>query len=305
MTTPNAFDRWIEHTDNGETSSAVMRAEIEKTRERLGDTVEALGAQLNPTNLKRRVKESVREATIGKVQHMATNTKERIAASGRSLAETIRENPIPAAMAAAGIGWLLLSRNEQRPASTRFTSGEPDEFAIPDESYHEGGGVRAKVRDVAENVAEKAQDLTEKAQDVTQRAVDKVKNTGARVAEKARYTGDRLSTRADDARYHVRETARTAARRVENQYEDSPIAVGAVALAVGLAIGLTVPSTRKETELMGDARDKLVDKTRETIADTTDKVERVVQKAMPEVKNVVRDAAREVREAARDEGLTG
>ena len=304
MTTPNKFERWIEHTDNGESSSDVIRAEIEKTRERLGETVEALGAQLNPTNLKRRVKEGVREATIGKVQHMATNTKERIAASGRSLAETIRENPIPAAMAAAGIGWLLLSSREQRPSTTRFTNGEPDEFAIPDESYHEGG-VRAKVRDVAENVAERAQDLTEKAQDATQRAVDKVRNTGARVAEKARYTGDRLTTRADDASWRVRETARTTARRVENQYAESPIGVGAVALAVGLAIGLSVPGTRKETQLMGDARDKLVDKTRETIADTTDKVERVVQKALPEVKNVVRDAAREVREAARDEGLPG
>ena len=304
MTRPNEFAHALPHTDNGDSSSAAIRDEIEKTRERLGETVEALGAQLNPTNLKRRVKEGVREATIGKVQHMATNTKERIAASGRSIADTIRENPLPAAMAAAGIGWLLLSSREQRPSTTRFTNGEPDEFAIPDESYHEGG-VRAKVRDVAENVAERAQDLTEKAQDATQRAVDKVRNTGARVAEKARYTGDRLTTRADDASWRVRETARTTARRVENQYAESPIGVGAVALAVGLAIGLSVPGTRKETQLMGDARDKLVDKTRETIADTTDKVERVVQKALPEVKNVVRDAAREVREAARDEGLPG
>ena len=56
---------------------------------------------------------------------------------------------------------------------------------------------------------------------------------------------------------------------------------------------------------MGDARDRLMDKTRERIADTTEKVERVVKRALPEVKEVVRDAAREVRESARDEGLTG
>lgn len=304
MTSPKEFRHSIEHTDDGESSSAVIRAEIEKTRERLGETVEALGAQLNPTNLKRRVKESVREATIGKVQDMATNTKERIAETSRGLAQTIRDNPLPAAMAAAGIGWLLLSSREQRPSAVRFTNGEPDEFAIPDESYGEAG-VRAKVRDVAENVAEKAQDLTEKAQDATQRAVQKVRNTGERVVERARATGDRLTSRADDVSYRVREGARTTARRVENQFEESPIGIGAVALAMGLAIGLSVPATRKETELMGDARDKLVDKTRERIADTTDKVERVVQKALPEVKNVVRDAAREVRESARDEGLSG
>ena len=300
MTSPKEF----RHTDNGEDSSAVIRAEIEKTRERLGETVEALGAQLNPTNLKRRVKDSVREATIGKVQDMANNTKERIAESSRGLAQTIRDNPLPAAMAAAGIGWLLLSSRDQRPNTVRFTNGEPDEYAIPDESYQEGG-IREKVRDVAGNVAEKAQDLTEKAQDATQRAVEKVRNTGERVVERARATGDRLTSRADDVSYRVREGARTTARRVENQFEESPIGIGAVALAMGLAIGLSVPATRKETELMGDARDKLVDRTRERIADTTDKVERVVQKALPEVKNVVRDAAREVREAARDEGLSG
>jgi hypothetical protein len=92
---------------------------------------------------------------------------------------------------------------------------------------------------------------------------------------------------------------------VETKYEESPMGIGAVALALGLAIGLSVPGTRKETELMGDARDRLLDKTRERIADTTDKVERVVQKALPEVKEVVREAARDVRGAARDEGLTG
>lgn len=296
--------RTVDHTDNGETSSAVIRAEIEKTRERLGETIEALGAQLNPTNLKRRVREGVREATIGKVQDMATNTRERIAETGRGLAQTIRENPLPAAMAAAGIGWLLLSSREQRPTTTRFTNGEPDEFAIPDESYQESG-VRARVRDVAGNVADKANDLKEKAQEVTQQAVQKVRNTGERAVERARATGDRLTSRADEAAYRVRETARTTARRVEHQFEESPIGIGAVALAMGLAIGLSIPGTRKEAELMGDARDKLADRTREKIADTTDKVERVVQKALPEVKSVVRDAAREVRETARDEGLSG
>jgi hypothetical protein len=49
---------------------------------------------------------------------------------------------------------------------------------------------------------------------------------------------------------------------------------------------------------MGDARDKLVDKTRERLAETTEKVEKVVERALPEVQNVVR-------EAARDEGLSG
>jgi ElaB/YqjD/DUF883 family membrane-anchored ribosome-binding protein len=304
MTASNEFTGALHRSNDDDSSSATIRAEIEKTRARLGETVEALGAQLNPTHLKERVKESVREATIGRVQHMASNTRDRIAETGRGLAQTIRENPLPAAMAAAGIGWLLISNRDQRPATRRFTNGEPDEFAIPDESYGESG-VRARVRNVAENVADKASDLTERAQDATQRAVQRAKETGDRVVERTKEAGDRISSKADETMYRVRQTARTTARRVENQYEESPMAMGAVALAIGLAVGLSVPGTRKETELMGDARDRLVDKTRERIADTTDKVERVVQRALPEVKEVVRDAAREVRAAARDEGLSG
>jgi ElaB/YqjD/DUF883 family membrane-anchored ribosome-binding protein len=303
MTTPREYRDASSLSDADD--SSVIRAEIEQTRARLGDTVEALGAQLNPTNLKQRVKDGVREATIGRVQHMASNTRDRIAETSRGLAQTIRENPLPAAMAAAGIGWLLLSGSEKRSTPRRFTNGEPDEFAIPDESYHEGSGVRSRVRDVAGNVADTAQDLTERAQEATQKAVQRAKDTGERVVERVRETGDRLTSKADATMYRVRDTARTTARRVENQYDESPIGLGAVALALGLAVGLSVPRTRKETELMGEARDRLMDKTRERIADTTDKVERVVQRALPEVKEVVRDAAREVRDAARDEGLSG
>ena len=306
MNIPNELTRALE---DGESSPDSIRVEIARTRERLDETVEALGAQLNPTNLKQRVKDGVREATIGRVQQMASNTKDRIAETGRSLADTIRENPLPAAMAAAGIGWLLLSSRNERPrTTTRYMDGEPDEFAIPDESYH-STGVRARARNVADNVAEKAHDIGERAQEVTQRAVQSAKETGERVVQKARETGQRIGDRTDDALVRVRRTARSTAERVETQYEESPMGIGAVALALGLAIGFSVPSSRKETELMGDARDRLMDRTRERIADTTEKVERVVQKALPEVKEVVREAARDVRETARetmrDEGLPG
>lgn len=283
MTTPREF---LLHQPTGDEdpSPAAIRAEIDRTRQRLGDTVEALGAQLNPSHLKQRVKDSVREATIGKVQQMASNTKERINETGRGLAQTIRDNPLPAAMAAAGIGWLLLSNRDTRD-TPRF-AGLPDDSFTRDESYGTSG-IKAGVRNVAENVAEKAHDLTEKAQDATNRVVDKVKRTGDVVADKA-----------DVAMQRAQETARTTTRRVEHQFEENPMGLGAVALALGLAIGFSVPATRKEAVLMGDARDKLLDSAREKVAETTEKVEHVVERAIPQVQSVIRDAARE-------EGLTG
>ena len=276
-------------------SPEAIRADIERTRERLGENVEALGAQLNPSHLTQKVKDSVREATIGRVQHMATNTRERIVDTGRTLADTIRENPMPAALAAAGIGWLLLSSRDQRRPTTRYIDGEPENYSMADASDGEsriGAGVR--------NVADKAKEIGEKAQEVTSQAMSKARETGERVAQKARETGDRVSTATSEAVDRTKARARVAARRVENKYEENPMGMGAVALAIGLAIGFSLPRTDKEAAIMGDARDKFVDKARERVADTTEQVETIVDRALPEVKNVIREAARDVRESVRD-----
>ena len=281
MTTPYGNSRDAESA--GAASASAIRADIERTRERLGATVEALGAQLNPSNLKQRVKDSVREATIGKVQHMASNTTERITETGRGLAQVIRDNPLPAAVAAAGLGWLILSSRDQRE-TRRFAGVDPYEFGNSGESGQ--SKVRETVRNIAGTVADKAHDLTERAGEATQRVVDKAREAGEIVAEKA-----------DAAVHNVQARTSSGTRRLGNQFEDTPIGMGAVALALGLAIGMSVPATRKEAALMGDARDKLLDKTRERVADTAQKVERVVERALPEVKTVVRDAAR-------DEGLS-
>jgi hypothetical protein len=281
MTTPYEDSRDAEPADGA--SASAIRADIARTRERLGATVDALRAPHNPSTLKQRVKDSVREATIGKVQQMASNTTEKINETGRGLAQIIRDNPLPAAVAAAGLGWLILSSRDQRE-TRRFAGVDPYEFGNRSESGP--SKVRESIRNVAGSVADKAHDLTERAGDATQRVVEKAKETGELVAEKA-----------DAAVHRVQEGARTSTRRVGNQFDETPIGMGAVALALGLAIGMSVPATRREVALMGDARDKLLDKTREKVADTADRVERVVERALPDVKNVVRDAAR-------DEGLS-
>lgn len=262
---------------SGGVTSGDIRADIEQTRERLGETVGALGAQLNPSHLTQRVKDSVRDATIGRVQTMANKTKERVADSGRGIANVIRENPLPAAMVAAGVGWMLLSNRGKRDAYIdSYMSEEPNaaKRVVP-------GAVS-----VTEGIASKAQDLS---QDVA----DKAKSTAHDVADTVKTTAqdvaDTVKTKAQDVAYQ----AKRATYRVEDKFEESPIALGAFAAAIGLAVGLAVPSSRKESEVMGGARDELLGKAREQISQATDKVEKVVERAAPEVETVIRDVARE------------
>ncbi len=318
MTTPRDYSRAVTPVDDLDATSNAIRADIERTRERLGETVEALGAQLNPTHLKQRVKDSVREATIGRVQHMASMTRERINETGRGLAQTIRDNPIPAAVAAAGIGWLIMNSREgrARPALRRAARRRlADE--LPDETFepYESRALRGDVGDIAEDVRERAHDLSERVQETAQRAGERAPEVRDRVAERAQEVRERVAERAHEARVRlaerarsarraiadtasgagrrVREGARSTARAVEDRYDESPIGMGAVALAIGLVFGYALPSTRGEGRVMGRARDRLVERARERVADARERVEGVVDRAMPEVQSAVRDAARE------------
>lgn len=81
---------------------AAIRAEISETRARMSDTLSELGERLNPHVIQEqvttRVKEGIREATIGRVEHMARSAANTVSATRSGITDTIRDNPVPAAM---------------------------------------------------------------------------------------------------------------------------------------------------------------------------------------------------------------
>jgi ElaB/YqjD/DUF883 family membrane-anchored ribosome-binding protein len=298
MTMPGHPDR-----DGDDRNTAAIRADIERTRARLGVTVEALGAQLNPSHLAQRAKDSLREATIGKVQHMASNTKARIGETGRGLADTIRENPIPAAMVAAGIGWLLL-KGRDTPRPSRFHDGAEiyrDDRAEFDEHgsriRNVASSVTGRMNEVKDKAAERMSEVKDKAQEAAGKVTSSAQDVAHRVTDTAKEAGQRVSQKAGEVASEVRNRTRMASDRVGSEFEENPLALGGVALALGMAVGMTVPRTRREVEMLGDKRDQLMEKAREQVAVTTQKVEGVIERALPEVQAVVKEAARE-------EGLT-
>ena len=260
-----------------EQSADAIRADIDATRGRLGDNVEALGAHLNPSLLKQRVKDGVREATIGRVQTMASNAKERVVDTSRSVVDVIRENPIPAAMIAGGLGWLLFSRRSE-PRSEYGPVLDADVDATAASSSEPG-----RMHQLA---------------DSARGAVDKVKS-GASSAAHGVASGAQAAAHGVASGIHtVADRTTSGARQVGDHLQENPMVMGAVAAAVGIAVGLSIPVTDRESRLMGAKRDALIDKAKETVSDTKEKVKHVAQTVVPEIGNTIRNAARE-------EGLTG
>ena len=77
---------------------AASRAEIERTRTDMSETVDAIQNKLSPQNLKEQAKEQ------------ATGTAK---GAGSTIMQTIRENPLPAALTGIGLGWLFMSARKQ------------------------------------------------------------------------------------------------------------------------------------------------------------------------------------------------
>jgi ElaB/YqjD/DUF883 family membrane-anchored ribosome-binding protein len=117
-------------------------------------------------------------------------------------------------------------------------------------------------------------------------ASDRSARTMARDAvERSQQVMQRTGQRMQDTTARAQHQARRMA------YEN-PLMMGAVAAIAGLAIGMALPRTERENELMGEARDSLVERGRETVRDTAEKVQGVAQDVQRIVTNTVTGTTR-------------
>jgi ElaB/YqjD/DUF883 family membrane-anchored ribosome-binding protein len=286
---------------------AAIRAGIRETRERLGDTLEALGERLNPhqltQDLTQRIKHDIRDATIGRVEHMARHAADRVHETRSSMMDTIRENPIPAAMVGIGLGWLFMNRRR-----TESHAPNRDAYAAyrqPRVDAYDTGAYGAGAYDSryaagpaagAYGAGHPQRDHPADAPGALDRARDRAQETAHQVADRTQHAAHEVAERTRHAGQAVAHQTRAQVRRVEDRFEEQPLVVGAATLALGLAAGLALPVSDREVQLMGDARDRLVDRVKDVAEETAGKVQHVASRVMDEAQTTARDAAR-------DEGL--
>ncbi len=294
--------------------AATIRAEINETRERLSDTLSEIGERLNPHVVKEqvteRVKEGIREATIGRVEHMARSAADTVNSTRSGITATVRDNPVPAAMVAIGLAWMMF--NGKRESSSdysrrynEFGDGDDTRSAGPysrsstfagsypyDRDYQETdaegrvsrvvGDVRDRVSNTAHNVADSVKDRAGDLADRGRQLVDRGRDTAGNVAST-------VSSKARNVSHAVADRTSRGARRIEDTFYENPLAIGAVTVAVGVMAGLAVPRTDREVQLMGDARERVADKVRDVAHDATDKAKQVAGRVVDETKRVVKE----------------
>ena len=233
-----------------------IRSEIEDTRAEMSQTINEIQERLSPEHLMGQVKETVRDATIGKVERVMETIGEvtepareamsragsTIKEAGTSVGNRIWANPIPIALIGLGVGMLWMrSRRGNGHDYTRNTSLRPSRQNL-------SGGGQTRYTGTSSGT------------------LDQVKDSASNLAHRSTEALGDLGSRA-------RESANSVGTRFGQLMRDNPLAVGAVAVAAGTAVGLALPSTRLESEYIGETSERLVDKAQEVARGAIDKVQ--------------------------------
>ena len=247
--------------DDPEARVDQLTNEIDETREDLSETIEAIGDKLDPGNIAREASQTVRSATVGKVEQMTYGAQEtwrdvRTGDTG-SIVDTITSNPIPAGMVALGLGMLLMNRGKQaqfRGYENRQRPWQSSEWDRPSGERSAADRLGATVGGAGERFGEVA--------DEAGRMVGEV--TGS-IGE----TADRLPRQA--GRY-----VEQGGSQITRFIDENPFGAGVIAVAAGAALGMLLPTTPLERDAIGPARDQVVDKVEGTVHQALDKVEEQV-----------------------------
>jgi ElaB/YqjD/DUF883 family membrane-anchored ribosome-binding protein len=247
--------------------------DIATTRSEMSQTVDELGERLAPSAVADRAGEAVREATIGKIEakvndvtnaasDFATNAGQTAQEAGSGIAETIRRNPIPAAMAGIGLGWLFMNRQGGRTSWTSSGRTVRTSWAAADDGWRRAD---RPYDDRYDNPS-----IGDRARDVSSSVGDAADN--ARRAAEQRL--DDIGVNASRAADQVGTTATQAMTQAQQAVESNPLAFGAIAVAVGTAIGLALPATQTEKRVMGEAGGRLIDQVESAVSQPLDEMSR-------------------------------
>jgi len=272
----------------------VIVAEIEQTRGEMSETVAAIGEKLDPAN----IVQGAKDATVGKVEQTVRNVQNAaeefvaqpvttVQQAGGGLVETIRANPVPAALAGIGIGWLWMSRSGSNRGGGRFSDRYRYDRAgwagaypaaggggyqatgygaaygdawtgrgsVPSGSQGIGSRVGDSARDLGQTVGQTAGAVTDTVGQTAGAVTDTVGQTVGQVGQTVGQVGQTVG----DTVGQVPMQARGVARQVGDTVSQNPLGFGVVALAVGTAIGLALPATSTERRVLGQASTRLID----------------------------------------------
>jgi hypothetical protein len=205
---------------------AEIEREASEIRENLGRTLDALERRFSPGQLLDR--------SLGYLRDHGgdlTNT----------IGDTVKRNPVPLLLTAAGLTWLVASALSSR--RDEYYVLDLDDEDLEDEDLDD--------LDISEDDVEPAT--------LRSRMKDRVQAT----RERLRASRARAANKVSEAMDLTRERTAEVRGRLGTMMEEQPLVFGAIAVALGALIGAALPTTNVENRTVGRMRDRTLEKARQ------------------------------------------
>jgi ElaB/YqjD/DUF883 family membrane-anchored ribosome-binding protein len=261
-------------------SSETLRSDIDSTRRKMDETMDAIGDRLHGRHLLDEVlgffRQNDRSREAGRKLANAAES------AVHAVTDTVKRNPGPALLVGAGVAWFLYSATRNSSADewdedsstdsdyrddltrTETLPDDPDLYYDRPLDYPSGDLKAEPSAGTTSKFAEAKNALRDKASNLKERSREKLADVGARAREKL-----------DQARHRTQEVYARSRERVTSTFQQHPLEIGLGCLAVGFIAGLALPTPARLNRTAGPAIDRLRQRARRAGSQLVDKTTRV------------------------------
>jgi hypothetical protein len=240
-------------TTGSQKAPATLEREIDQTRAEMNQTLNALERKFSPGEF---------------LDQGLTYVQQHGGQLLGGVGDTIRQNPMPALVTAAGLVWMVLASN--RPKSALKARTVDYEYDPPAQEYNQTDS----------NVTENKPGVLAQARE--------------RIRSGAETTRQKLTSSKEVVASGLGRTAGTAqvqATRVREGFnsilEEQPLVLGALGIALGAAIGAALPRTEQEDRLLGEASDAAMSRVKETGSESLNRIKETATRVGEQAKQAV------------------
>jgi ElaB/YqjD/DUF883 family membrane-anchored ribosome-binding protein len=224
-----------------------IEADVDQSRHRLNDTLAALGDKLSPGQML--------DEVMGLAQGQAGDFVKK-------LGSQVKENPLPTLLIAAGVGMLLMNRNQGGSQSVsdddwhherRYRSLEEARWSTARQANETDSAFEERLHQAyagALGLKQKAGEALHEFKARVGSAVDSAREAAEGVRQRAASMLSSAKHAITDGAENIGQRASDARHKAETFYDETPLVAGAIALAIGALIGASTPLSRPERETL-------------------------------------------------------
>lgn len=283
-----------------------LRSDIDVTRRRMDDTIEALGDRMQPRHLLDEVLGYFRrtdDSGNSRLSNMRDSVTSGTSTAVHAVVDTVKHNPLPALLIGAGVAWMIYNHRRESSSSASWETTtdtgdgiryDPDAHldrpldyptagtGISDAGWSDQG--ESKLGHLKDGISGAASSAKDKLSHAGEAARDKMGAIRTAAGEKLAAARTRVGEVGSRVKQRTGELYTNTRQRVVTTADQHPFETGLVCLAAGVLAGLALPTPGPVNRRLGPTADRLREKARESGQEYFEKGKRVATAAVSAVK---------------------